>query len=501
MRALGLSVLLVERGSHPRFAIGESTSPLTNLLIEQIAIEYDLPFLFPFTKYGTWQRTYPDISVGLKRGFTYYQHDAGQRFGRAEDRTTQLMVAASPSNEVSDTHWYRSDFDHFLLQRAIDLGVDYRDQTEVSHVERNPGGWKISGRTDGETFEASARLLVDATGPRGLLHRLFHIPEAELPGVSATQALFTHFTDSFRCDQMEEFHVGGTPPFAPDDAALHHIFDGGWMWVLRFGNGITSAGFSVTDALAAELGLPGDSDDVWRRLLERYPSIGAHLNGAIPTRPFIYSPRLSFRTSQAAGAGWAMLPSASGFIDPLFSTGIPLTLLGIERLGRVLSKSWGTSELDDLLIEFGEVSLEELDATAEFVGASLRCVGTFPVFAAFSMFYFAAASYSEMARRLDKPNLVTRFLAADREDFRSGMYRCIEAMPRVIADPSLNNLREFELLVAASIECLNVAGLSEPGKRNWYGVDLQDVVRNAHKLGLTPEEVSRVITTAPWAKF
>ena len=35
-RSLGLSVLLVERGRHPRFAIGESTSPLTNLILEQI---------------------------------------------------------------------------------------------------------------------------------------------------------------------------------------------------------------------------------------------------------------------------------------------------------------------------------------------------------------------------------------------------------------------------------------------------------------------------------
>ena len=31
---IGLSVVLVERGKHPRFAIGESTSPLTNLLFD-----------------------------------------------------------------------------------------------------------------------------------------------------------------------------------------------------------------------------------------------------------------------------------------------------------------------------------------------------------------------------------------------------------------------------------------------------------------------------------
>jgi FADH2 O2-dependent halogenase len=46
-RRLGLSVALLERGTHPRFAIGESTSPLANLLLEEIARRYDLPKLLP----------------------------------------------------------------------------------------------------------------------------------------------------------------------------------------------------------------------------------------------------------------------------------------------------------------------------------------------------------------------------------------------------------------------------------------------------------------------
>ena len=76
-RRLGLRVLLLERGSHPRFAIGESTSPLCNLLLEELATTYDLPRLIPLTAYGSWKRVYPGIAVGLKRGFTFYQHPSG----------------------------------------------------------------------------------------------------------------------------------------------------------------------------------------------------------------------------------------------------------------------------------------------------------------------------------------------------------------------------------------------------------------------------------------
>src|SRR6476469_5116284 len=93
-RCLGLSVLLIERGRHPRFAIGESTSPLTNLILEQLARRYELPRLVPFTEYGKWQRAYPEVGCGLKRGFSFYVHAAGQRFASRKDRENELLVAA-----------------------------------------------------------------------------------------------------------------------------------------------------------------------------------------------------------------------------------------------------------------------------------------------------------------------------------------------------------------------------------------------------------------------
>jgi choline dehydrogenase-like flavoprotein len=63
---LGLSVILLERGKHPRMAIGESTTPLSNLLLERLSTTYELPQLAPLAKWGSWQRAYPQIACGLK---------------------------------------------------------------------------------------------------------------------------------------------------------------------------------------------------------------------------------------------------------------------------------------------------------------------------------------------------------------------------------------------------------------------------------------------------
>ena len=96
---LGLSVVMIERGRHPRFAIGESTTPLTNLLLEEICDEFQMPEIRSLSKWGTWQDVHPGIPCGLKRGFTFYKHELGQRFPRDPGAALarQLMVGASPN--------------------------------------------------------------------------------------------------------------------------------------------------------------------------------------------------------------------------------------------------------------------------------------------------------------------------------------------------------------------------------------------------------------------
>jgi FADH2 O2-dependent halogenase len=487
-RRLGRSVILIERGTHPRFAIGESTSPLTNLLIEQIAMRYELPRLLPLTAWGPWQRTYPEIAGGMKRGFTYYHHEAGKPFARDPERRNQLLVSASPNDEIADTHWFRADVDHFLLREAVSLGAEYVDHTALSSVDWSTGPATLQGDRRNEPVRLSARLVIDATGPRGFLSRALAIPESDFERYPRTQTLFSHFTGVRRTDEMGAFRVGGEPPYRHDDSALHHVFDGGWMWVLRFNNGVTSAGIAVEERLGQELNLL-EGEAAWGRFLARYPSIAEQFEGAQPVRDFVYSPRLTYRATQVAGPGWAMLPSAAAFVDPLFSTGIPLTLLGIERLGRILADS----ELGGGLEEYAAATMQEVEWAARLVSASYAAFPDFPTFAALSMFYFAAASYSEMARRLGKPKLVQRFLAADRPDFAPAMAACEDSIHAGATD-------ELERRAAAGISPLNVAGLADRSKRNWYGVDLQDVVNGAEKLGFTPPEMRRILDTAPWAK-
>ena len=61
-------------------------------------------------------------------------------------------------------------------------------------------------------------------------------------------------------------------PYPCDAAALHHVLDGGWMWVLRFDNGVTSAGFSL-DPEVHPMRADETPEQEWARLLGTYPSL------------------------------------------------------------------------------------------------------------------------------------------------------------------------------------------------------------------------------------
>src|SRR4029453_9631972 len=132
--------MLLGRGRHPRFAIGESASPLAGVVLEQLADRYGLPRVKPLAAFGPWQRTYPDVACGLKRGFTYFKQRQGIPFRRQPDRANELLGAASPGDEVSDTHWFRADVDHFLVREACDLGVEYVDRVDLNELAWDPSG-------------------------------------------------------------------------------------------------------------------------------------------------------------------------------------------------------------------------------------------------------------------------------------------------------------------------------------------------------------------------
>jgi FADH2 O2-dependent halogenase len=449
-------VTLIERGRHPRFALGESSTPLADLALIEIAREYDLPWLAPLAKYGPWKRTYPDLPVGLKRGFTFARHHKREPFSPDPEHRNELLVAASPDDESADTQWLRADFDHFIVNKAIEAGVPYYDRTELDRLE--PGAtWRISGRREQEEIEVEANFVIDASGASGALARSMSL--SSVPLMTNSWAVFSHF-EGVELWQDVVAAAGGRVadyPFHADAAAMHHVLDDGWVYVLRFDNGLVSAGFLI-DGLRRRPDPSLTAAQEWERLLGEYPSVAEQFRRARPVRPIERTGRLQRFASEVAGDNWALLAPAAYTMDALFSTGNAHALMTAQRLARILIAQRGR-EAGPLHEEYAPALRAEVEHIDRLVSNAYRAMRDFPLFVAWTMYYFAGAIRAEERRRRGG-GAGDRFLSCQLPELREAVER---GLPPAPADAAA-----FAAQVGRVIAPFNTVGLCDPAKRNLY---------------------------------
>jgi FADH2 O2-dependent halogenase len=192
-----------------------------------------------------------------------------------------------------------------------------------------------------------------------------------------------------------------------------------------------------------------------------------------------------------------LLPSAAGVIDPLLSTGFSLTLLGIHRLLRLLeSDHWDVPAFTDGCAEYAVQTQRELDATEQLVGALYASMGDFELFKRLSLLYFAAASFSETARRLGMADKARGFLLCDDPVFGPEMRACVAA---ALAVPVGYERATLLARIDRTIEPFDVAGLGDRQRRDWYPVRADDLIAAAPRLGATPIQIEQLLERSGFA--
>jgi FADH2 O2-dependent halogenase len=472
---LGLRPALIDRGAHPRFAIGESSTPTADLILRALSDRYRLPRLRPLSAYGPWKAHYAELRVGLKRGFSYFHHRDGERFQPQPDHRNELLVTASTSDFDSDTQWHRADVDAFFAAEARRHGIPYFEHTELA-PRRDGSGWTLEGRRNGEPFGLEARFVVDATGPAGVMPRALGLTASAARFHTHSRALYAHFDGVppwrdflTRAGARVEDH-----PFHCDHAALHHVFEGGWLWLLRFDHGVVSAGF-VLDPRRHPLDPGVPPAEEWAGWVHRFPSIAREFAGARIVDPhggIVRTGRLQRRYERAAGPGWAALPHTVGFVDPLHSTGNAHTLAGVERLAATLARHWDSPSLDTALDAYAAAVDRELRLVDALVAPCYAAAGSFRLFTASALLYFAAViGYEQHRLQLDAEDEPRLLLCADDgrlHDLAAGSLGRLAGLrdDGHMHDPGA--IREFERYVEVGIEPWNTAGLFHPPRPNMY---------------------------------
>lgn len=324
----GLSVLLLEQGMHPRFAIGESTIPETTFQFRVLAARYGVPELAHLSTF-TRLRKHVGTSHGVKRNFSFVYHRRGEAV-RA-DEATQLPTFSPPLGP--DMHFFRQDVDAYMLSVAVLYGAAVQQRTEVVDVAFDADKATLRTRT-GEAIEA--RFVVDAGGIKSLLGTLFKLREEPCPFKTRSRGIYTHMVGVTPFDDCYAGSRAHGMPSPLSQGTLHHLFEGGWMWVIPFDNHAYSTNRACSVGLMLDLDRHPRPDlppaEEFRRFIAQYPSLAGHFSGATSIRDWIGTDRLQFSSTRSVGDRWALLPHAANFVDPLFSSGLSVTMAMINQL-------------------------------------------------------------------------------------------------------------------------------------------------------------------------
>lgn len=340
----GLRVTILDHGTHPRFALGESTTTPSSLWLKVLAERYDVPELHHITTAEGVRRHVAPTS-GVKSNFGFLYHEKGA------ETTARSWQAVIPQAEFSDAdlgppqssemHYFRQDVDAWLWTTALAAGAVGRAGCRVSGLDFRDDGATVS-TSDGETIDCA--FVIDASGSNSVVARELGLRDDPPRMRTNSRAMFTHMIGVKPFEEVDR----EAQPLAPwSQGTLHHFFDGGWMWVIPFGN------FRGSQNKLCSVGLSFDNtrfprdpavtpEQAWARFLEEYPSVARQFTDAKPVRPWVSTDRLQYSSSRCVGDRYWLTAHAAGAVDALYSmgninifqsiaTGVRLVLEAFER--------------------------------------------------------------------------------------------------------------------------------------------------------------------------
>lgn len=283
----GVSALVVEKTRFPRFHVGESFLPRNFTLIQELGLEPSLRRLAHMPKFGA------EFAMGNGSAATRFCFDIGL------DGTT---------NETFNIE--RAPFDQMLLDEAQRAGAVIRQDTGIRQVLALEDGHVEVETDDGETL--SARYLIDASGQGTFLGKL--LGTRRVFEGHRKVAYFGHFENVERLCGREE----GYPTVA--------MCDEGWFWLIPIDERRTSIGLVMDTDAARQVEVPAGQMLAWG--IARSPLMRERTRNARFPQANHVTADFSYSCKPYAGPGYFLVGDAAVFLDPIFSTGICLGMMG-----------------------------------------------------------------------------------------------------------------------------------------------------------------------------
>lgn len=292
----GYDAVILERDIHPREHVGESLVPSANKMLEEIGFFDKMDFHGFIRKPGASWTSFKGATAG-------------------PDLLIRFKDSPQPGiNQDYTYHVDRSRFDALLLKHASEQGVRVVQGANVLRVtfDDDDRATGVAVRVVGKEFDLRSRVVVDASGRRGLLGKQLGLMEKD--------PQFNQFA-------VYSWFKNVKPPTTDTHDFIHIHFlpvERGWVWQIPIYQGITSVGVVVEKAQFNKFGK--DYETFFNELIGMGQNTQFIMSEAERVRPFFVEGDYSYMMKEFAGRGWLLIGDAARFVDPIFSSGVSVAM-------------------------------------------------------------------------------------------------------------------------------------------------------------------------------
>ena len=296
----GHRVVLFEREKFPRDHVGESLLPFCHALFDNLGVLGEME----------------------KR----YVRKPGVRFLDRNGRGSTTWCFSQVINDATYLSFQvnRADFDTMLLENSRKNGADVREQVRVQEVDLSRPDQVMIDTVDGDGVveKFAARFLVDASGRDAFVGSKngWRKPRPELDRT----ALWSHWDGVTMTGGLEEglsliCYMGEEKK--------------GWIWIFPLTEDRITAGVVMQNAYIRDqrrkLQAEGSTDWVQDLAMQelRFNALFRSLTeGKRQVLPMLTNGNYSYEVTNHYSTNYAMIGDARGFIDPIFSSGVFLSI-------------------------------------------------------------------------------------------------------------------------------------------------------------------------------
>lgn len=297
----GRRVLVLEKSKFPRFHIGESLLPYNRGLFEEM---------------GVWPKI-RQAGFMLKRGAQFWMGNGS--------RHTRLDFSRGAFTEFPESlQVERAKFDQILLDHARSCGAEVREECLVLEHRVLDDRVRLRCRgADGAAQEIEAAFLIDASGLANVTgnresQRRYYEGHKKV-------AIFGHF-DGVRMPEGEEL----------GDILIVRR-NRSWFWLIPLDERRTSVGLVLDRADFQALG--GTPQQVFEAAVRDTAVTRERLQEAVRQTELHVASDFSYQNERLVSPRLVRAGDASGFIDPVFSSGVMLAMTSGRDAARAVDEA------------------------------------------------------------------------------------------------------------------------------------------------------------------